>query len=150
MSPLFAIISLIILIIIPVLIYALIYALNSPENIFRRTSGENYGESKTVISHHMDTVIRTVKCRNKRSEEEEESPGKECPVCLTAFVEGEEVRQLIKCKHMFHINCIDKWLCSKSSCPVCRASVNAKCPKRPVVNSDDDFLQGLPDAASLV
>ncbi|CAN4116105.1 unnamed protein product [Withania somnifera] len=147
MFPLYAIICLIILIIIliiiPALIYALIYAIKRPENISQRSSGE----SKIVIAHHTDTIT-TVKYENKMSEEED--PVNECPVCLTAFVEGEEVRQLMTCKHMYHFTCIDKWLCSKSSCPVCRVSVNIKRPKRPAVNCDDDFRQGLPDAASLV
>lgn len=48
----------------------------------------------------------------------------ECPVCLSGFVKGEEVRQLSLCKHMFHGGCIQKWLCNHSSCPVCRAFVS--------------------------
>lgn len=152
MSPLFAVVSLIILIIIPTIIYALIYAMRYPDNIFRRSSGENSGESKTGITHHTTDMISTIKYEKKTSPspEEEEDSGNECPVCLTAFVDGEEVRQLMTCKHMFHFSCIDKWLSSKSSCPVCRASVTVKRPKRPAVNFDDDFRQGLPDAASLV
>ncbi|KAK4348527.1 hypothetical protein RND71_031282 [Anisodus tanguticus] len=147
MLPLFSIIPIIILIIIPTLIYALIYALKCPENIFRRSSGETSGESKTGITYHTD-MVSTVKYEKKTSSSEDS--GNECPVCLTAFVEGEEVRQLKTCKHMYHFSCIDKWLCSKSSCPVCRASVPLKRPKRPAVNFDDDFRQGLPDASSLV
>ncbi|KAM3340913.1 RING-H2 finger protein ATL33-like [Capsicum galapagoense] len=149
MSPLFAIISLIILIIIPTLVYALIYAMKRPQTIFRRSSGDNSGEVKTC---HMDTTSIVVKYEKKlSSEENNEDSSNECPVCLTAFVEGEEVRQLMTCKHMFHFNCIDKWLCSKSSCPVCRAAVKVRRPKLPpVVSFDDDFRQGLPDAASLV
>ncbi|KAH0454284.1 hypothetical protein IEQ34_016208 [Dendrobium chrysotoxum] len=47
----------------------------------------------------------------------------ECTVCLSAFDEGEEVRQLPPCGHSFHAECIDMWLNSHSSCPVCRGSV---------------------------
>ncbi|KAK6779302.1 hypothetical protein RDI58_021486 [Solanum bulbocastanum] len=150
MSPLFAIVSLIILIIIPTIVYAFIYAMKHPDNIFRRSSGENSGESITgIITYHTD-MLSTVKYEKKTSPEKEEDSGNECPVCLTAFIDGEEVRQLMKCKHIFHFSCIDKWLCSKSSCPVCRASVTVKRPKRPAVSFDDDFRQGLPDAAVLI
>ncbi|KAJ4841246.1 hypothetical protein Tsubulata_047308 [Turnera subulata] len=48
----------------------------------------------------------------------------ECPVCLSVFEEGEEVRQLPRCKHSFHAPCIDMWLYSHSDCPLCRAKVN--------------------------
>ncbi|KAM7479268.1 hypothetical protein LguiA_027481 [Lonicera macranthoides] len=78
--------------------------------------------------------------------------GGECPVCLSAFVDGEEVRQLNVSNHSFHVACIDTWLCSHSSCPVCRASIAVKRPRRPAVNGDgeDDLRQGLPDSANLV
>ncbi|KAF7846826.1 hypothetical protein BT93_C1997 [Corymbia citriodora subsp. variegata] len=45
----------------------------------------------------------------------------ECAVCLSAFEEGEEVRQLPRCKHSFHVSCIDMWLYSHSDCPLCRS-----------------------------
>ncbi|KAG0450386.1 hypothetical protein HPP92_026797 [Vanilla planifolia] len=54
---------------------------------------------------------------------EEQSFSTECSVCLTAFEEGEKVRQLPGCRHSFHAPCVDMWLCSHSSCPSCRAPV---------------------------
>ncbi|KAJ7955955.1 RING-H2 finger protein [Quillaja saponaria] len=47
----------------------------------------------------------------------------ECPVCLSVFEEGEEVRKLPRCKHSFHALCIDMWLYSHSDCPLCRSPV---------------------------
>ncbi|KAG8045671.1 hypothetical protein GUJ93_ZPchr0008g12452 [Zizania palustris] len=44
----------------------------------------------------------------------------ECAVCLNAVDEGEMVRQLPGCAHVFHQECIDVWLSSNASCPVCR------------------------------
>ncbi|XP_027082562.1 E3 ubiquitin-protein ligase ATL42-like [Coffea arabica] len=46
--------------------------------------------------------------------------GLECAVCLSKFEDIEVLRLLPRCKHAFHINCIDKWLESHSSCPLCR------------------------------
>lgn len=47
----------------------------------------------------------------------------QCPICLEDFIEGEIITALACDKnHTFHPNCIDKWLNSKSTCPVCRTS----------------------------
>jgi E3 ubiquitin-protein ligase RNF38/44 len=49
--------------------------------------------------------------------------GVECAVCLSEFEEGETGRVLPKCNHSFHIDCIDMWFQSHSTCPLCRAPV---------------------------
>ncbi|GMN53939.1 hypothetical protein TIFTF001_023077 [Ficus carica] len=47
----------------------------------------------------------------------------ECSVCLSALDDGEIARRLPNCKHTFHVECIDKWLSSQSTCPICRTAV---------------------------
>nr|XP_043627292.1 E3 ubiquitin-protein ligase ATL42-like [Erigeron canadensis] len=49
--------------------------------------------------------------------------GLECSVCLSTFEDVEVLRLLPKCKHAFHIDCIDQWLEKHSSCPLCRFKV---------------------------
>jgi len=49
----------------------------------------------------------------------------ECPLCLDTVEVGTRVRQL-GCKHHFHTECIDRWLCQEQSgkrrrCPLCNA-----------------------------
>ncbi|CAK8533954.1 unnamed protein product [Lathyrus sativus] len=50
--------------------------------------------------------------------------GLECSICLSKFEDIEILRLLPKCKHAFHIVCIDHWLEKHSSCPICRHKVN--------------------------
>ncbi|KAM7261783.1 hypothetical protein ACFE04_020860 [Oxalis oulophora] len=50
--------------------------------------------------------------------------GLECAVCLNVFEPTEVLKLLPKCKHAFHVECIDKWLNAHSTCPLCRYQVN--------------------------
>lgn len=44
-----------------------------------------------------------------------------CLICLSDYEAAEEVRQLAKCKHLYHKDCIDEWLTTgRNSCPLCR------------------------------
>ncbi|KAF0887897.1 hypothetical protein E2562_004095 [Oryza meyeriana var. granulata] len=52
----------------------------------------------------------------------------ECAICLGAMQDADTVRVLPACRHVFHVACIDKWLASSSSCPVCRAGVEPPPP----------------------
>ncbi|WCJ29478.1 RING/U-box superfamily protein [Euphorbia peplus] len=52
--------------------------------------------------------------------------GLECAVCLSKFEDTEILRFLPKCKHAFHVSCIDQWLESHSSCPLCRYRIDIK------------------------
>ncbi|MQM01619.1 hypothetical protein Taro_034380 [Colocasia esculenta] len=60
------------------------------------------------------------------------SPANEepCSICLCNLAKGEKVKVLPVCNHGFHPKCIDKWLKSQASCPICRASLAAE-PAQP-------------------
>jgi len=45
-----------------------------------------------------------------------------CSICLEAMAAGQAVRRL-PCCHLFHADCIDKWLGVKGVCPVDQRSV---------------------------
>ncbi|GMH13620.1 hypothetical protein Nepgr_015461 [Nepenthes gracilis] len=48
----------------------------------------------------------------------------ECAVCLNWFEPVEVLRLLPKCKHAFHVECVDTWLDAHSTCPLCRYRVD--------------------------
>ncbi|GJM98271.1 hypothetical protein PR202_ga15261 [Eleusine coracana subsp. coracana] len=43
-----------------------------------------------------------------------------CAVCLEDVRAGEMVRKLPACGHLFHVCCVDAWLRSHPTCPICR------------------------------
>lgn len=46
----------------------------------------------------------------------------ECCICLSAYEDGSELREL-PCGHHFHCMCIDKWLCINATCPLCKFNI---------------------------
>lgn len=46
-----------------------------------------------------------------------------CAVCLNEFQDDETLRLIPKCSHVYHHTCIDIWLVSHNTCPVCRANL---------------------------
>ncbi|KAL6972594.1 RING-type E3 ubiquitin transferase [Sarracenia purpurea var. burkii] len=52
--------------------------------------------------------------------------GLECAVCLSQLADGEKTRLLPKCNHGFHVDCIDMWFQSHSTCPICRHPVSTQ------------------------
>lgn len=43
-----------------------------------------------------------------------------CPICLSKYKVKEKLRTIPGCNHCFHVDCIDEWLRSNTTCPVCR------------------------------
>ena len=47
-----------------------------------------------------------------------------CPICLEEFRPGQE-RRTLPCLHGFHKECIDHWLRSHSTCPICKYDISS-------------------------
>ncbi|CZT53227.1 uncharacterized protein RSE6_14699 [Rhynchosporium secalis] len=56
----------------------------------------------------------------------------ECSICISDFVDDEEIR-LLPCSHRFHRACIDPWLLNVSgTCPICRYDLETNAPTTPL------------------
>nr|CAD1829762.1 unnamed protein product [Ananas comosus var. bracteatus] len=53
----------------------------------------------------------------------------DCVVCLSEMKDGENARRLSWCGHCFHAECVDEWLRSHSTCPLCRSSAKTEFPE---------------------
>ncbi|XP_020238729.1 RING-H2 finger protein ATL33-like [Cajanus cajan] len=128
LSPLEFLLALLAVVTIPALIYTFIFAFRCPSR--RRWLREPSAGEPSVASEasHLDVEIAATAATadtgvKYRKETHGKEIGGECPVCLSAFADGEEVRQLSACKHSFHASCIDMWLSKHSNCPICRAVI---------------------------
>ncbi|CAL9002518.1 unnamed protein product [Prunus brigantina] len=157
-SALGFILGLVAVITIPALVYAFFFSIKCPPNPFRRRHHRSSTTASGPIRPEPNTlnrndVISDVKYQKQTHVKE---IGTECPVCLSVFADGEEVRQLSVCKHSFHALCINMWLKDHSNCPICRAyiavdrSSGNNRTASGAARDRDDQQQGLPDASSMV
>uniref|UniRef100_A0A7N0VI11 RING-type E3 ubiquitin transferase n=1 Tax=Kalanchoe fedtschenkoi TaxID=63787 RepID=A0A7N0VI11_KALFE len=64
----------------------------------------------------------------------------ECAICLSEFADDDFLRLLTICCHVFHQDCVDLWLESHKTCPVCRSALDSppdekSLPKAPDSNN---------------
>ncbi|KNA21048.1 hypothetical protein SOVF_046370, partial [Spinacia oleracea] len=45
-----------------------------------------------------------------------------CCICLASYMENDDIREL-PCSHLFHAECVDKWLIINASCPLCKLEI---------------------------
>ena len=79
---------------------------------------ENNKEIKEEKTEYMNKMINfsKVRCYNN-------SHTKMCAICYNNIKKKAIIRKL-KCGHMYHINCIEKWFSRELSCPCCREIPN--------------------------
>ncbi|KVH97803.1 RING-H2 finger protein ATL47-like [Cynara cardunculus var. scolymus] len=68
----------------------------------------------------------------------------DCAVCLCEFTNQDNLRLLPLCSHAFHMHCIDTWLLSNSTCPLCRGTLFTPgfSVENPVFEFDDSREEG--------
>ncbi|XP_022774020.1 NEP1-interacting protein 1-like [Durio zibethinus] len=76
------------------------------------------GDAKGLAGDLVEKIPKIIITNNNNVDASGEKVS--CSVCLQDFQLGETVRSLPQCCHMFHLPCIDKWLLSHGSCPLCR------------------------------
>ncbi|KAL5750233.1 hypothetical protein ACOSP7_024836 [Xanthoceras sorbifolium] len=64
------------------------------------------------------------KFREKHEQEDEAEADtgstSKCCICLDEFKDGDRCKILSNCNHVYHKECIDKWLLQCICCPLCR------------------------------
>lgn len=60
---------------------------------------------------------------NNNNETNNNTTVETCSICRDEYNDSDEIRLLNNCGHEFHSVCIDEWLLTHRTCPICRANV---------------------------
>ncbi|CAM8974347.1 unnamed protein product [Rhodiola kirilowii] len=100
-------------------------------------SGSRGGSSRVMASRRVQPVdeeyhqalpilnFESVKRGSGGGEKSKSVSGGDCPICLSKFEPKDALRLLPICCHAFHAECVDVWLESNQSCPLCRSAIVA-------------------------
>ncbi|CAH2062566.1 unnamed protein product, partial [Iphiclides podalirius] len=92
-----------------------------PENYEALLSlAERLGEAKPrgLARHEIDQLPTY-----KYSEQTRHGEQTSCVVCMCEF-EARQTLRVLPCAHEFHAKCVDKWLRSNRTCPICRGNAS--------------------------
>ena len=87
-------------------------------------------EETIVISHHNifnNTKIKlysSVDTQDGEDGDVEDIP--KCSICLENIEDNQIIREITKCKHIFHVECADKWFENNIKCPNCRQDIRTE------------------------
>lgn len=76
---------------------------------------ENRGADPSLVAALPSSTINDA---GKLSED-----ARQCSICLEDFESGDK-RRILPCLHGFHEACVDRWLSSNGTCPVCKHSIS--------------------------
>ena len=79
---------------------------------------------------------------------EKEEDREKCTICLASFEADSQVRRL-RCKHLFHIDCVDRWLEGNKQCPMCRVQVDDDADAKPTQPTEDPPTAAEPPRADV-
>lgn len=65
-----------------------------------------------------------------------------CTICLEEVIDSDNNKKVLHCNHTFHANCINRWLRTRSLCPVCRRRVQSR-PRGRHVQQPRDIRRGI-------
>jgi hypothetical protein len=81
----------------------------------------NGGNAAAVVPRQSTILLQSVLFEESSAANKSDSAT--CPICLCEMVIGDICKELPICRHVYHTECIDEWLCRSAVCPLCRQDV---------------------------
>ena len=125
-----------------------VYVSENDENENEDEENEEESEEENEINENNEEIELFIKKRNQYILELDEFQYKhlkkysalredKCPICLQKY-KGADIIKEFPCKHIFHKNCIFKWLNKSNKCPMCKYDITNDVNNANIKDDDED------------
>ena len=126
-----------------------VYVSENDENENEDEENEEESEEENEINENNEEIELFIKKRNQYILELDEFQYKhlkkysalkedKCPICLQKY-KGADIIKEFPCKHIFHKNCIFKWLNKSNKCPLCKYDITNDVNNANIKEDDEDY-----------
>jgi hypothetical protein len=79
--------------------------------------------NKASLQHAQETLHQRISFKLHPIKKNQYS--RTCPICMDDVADNDEAGGgMLRCKHIFHNKCIQKWFVKTRNCPTCRKKCN--------------------------
>ena len=107
------------------------------ENEEEENYEENNVESETYFKKRNRFILELDEFQYKHVKKYSTIKEDKCAICLQKY-KGVDIIKEFPCKHIFHKNCILKWIKSSNKCPLCKYDIANDVNKVELKNYNDD------------
>lgn len=95
---------------------------SSPQSQHRENPETEVEDNISIMDLQNHTQLEVFHSEHVSTSENVSAPECTCSICHNRIMDGQIVR-VLRCSHAFHNDCVDRWLHSAPSCPLCRTLV---------------------------
>ena len=107
------------------------------ENEEEENYDENNAESEDYLKKRNRFILELDEFQYKHVKKYSTIKEDKCAICLQKY-KGVDIIKEFPCKHIFHKNCILKWIKSSNNCPLCKYDITNDVKKVELKNYNDD------------
>ena len=107
------------------------------DNEYEENNEEDENEMELFMKKREEFILELDEFQFKHLKKYSALKEDKCPICLQKY-KGADIIKEFPCKHIFHKNCIFKWLKSSNLCPLCKYDITNDVNKIVLKTEEDE------------
>ena len=110
---------------------------DNDDNEYEENNEEDENEMELFMKKKEEFILELDEFQFKHLKKYSALKEDKCPICLQKY-KGADIIKEFPCKHIFHKNCIFKWLKTSNLCPLCKYNITNDVNKVTLKTEEDE------------